>query len=104
LAALASPWLGSVALPAVLVVGVGGVGRDPVVGAGRGGGGAAGGFIAAVGGHRHGAVAGDRGALAFLVVVERPADRAARLCAEQAGQRGLLLDCRDGPAPGPVLS
>src|SRR5262249_56011783 len=52
--------LGFAAALGFLVVGVGGVGRDPVVGAGCGRGGAAGGFIAAVGGHRHGARSGER--------------------------------------------
>src|SRR5207302_1622081 len=44
------------------VVGVAGVGGHPVVGAGRRGAGAVEGFIAAVGGHRDGAVGGDEAA------------------------------------------
>src|SRR3989442_974624 len=76
------------------VVGVAGVGGDRVVGAGFGVG-AGGRRVVAVGAHRHGAVGGHHaafGGLAFLVVVELPADLPARFGAEQAGGLGLVLE------------
>src|SRR5437667_25412 len=87
------------------VVGVAGVGGDPVVGAGFGAG-AGGRVVVAVGAHRHGAVAGHHaafGGLAFLVVVELPADLPARFGAEQAGDRGLVLEAGADRAGGRVL-
>src|SRR5205823_1022929 len=88
------------------VVGVAGVGGHPVVGARRRGAGAVGGFIAAVGRHRHGAVAGDQAAFgrrAALVVIELEGDRAAHVFAEGAGQRGLVLEGVTDGARGGVL-
>src|SRR5205807_1969551 len=76
------------------VVGVAGVGGDPVVGAGFGAG-AGGRRVVAVDVHRRRAVGGQHvafGGLAFLVVVELPADMPARFGAEQAGDRGLVLE------------
>src|SRR5207245_1688810 len=87
------------------VVGVAGVGGDPVVGAGFGAG-AGGRRVVAVGAHRHGAVGGHHaafGGLAFLVVVELPADLPARFGAEQAGDRGLVLEGGADRAGGRVL-
>src|SRR2546429_159799 len=67
------------------VVGVAGVGGHPVVGARRRRAGAVEAFILAVGTHGHGAVAGDRGAFAAVVVIELEGDRAAHVFAEGAG-------------------
>src|SRR3989442_2700219 len=55
-------------------------------------------FRSAVGGH-HAAFGG----LAFLVVVELPADLPARFGAEQAGDRGLVLEAGADRAGGRVL-
>src|SRR5439155_1693498 len=88
------------------VVGVAGVGGHPVVGAGRRGAGAVGGFIAAVGGHREGGGAGWRagvGGRAALVVVELEGDRAAHVLAEGAAQRGLVLEGGADGARGGAL-
>src|SRR5205823_218720 len=74
------------------VVGVAGVGGHPEVGARRGRAGAARAFVFAVGRHGHGAVAGDRGAFAAVVVIELEGDRAAHVFAEGAGQLGLVLE------------
>src|SRR5439155_643105 len=90
----------STATPRFLVVGVAGVGAR------RRGAGAVGGFIAAVGRHRHGAVAGDQAAFgrrAALVVIELEGDRAAHVFAEGAGQRGLVLEGVTDGARGGVL-
>src|SRR5205807_2142131 len=74
------------------VVVVAGVGGDPVVGADRAERRALGRFVGRVAvGHRD-RVFGRRRALAFFVFVELPGDRAAGGRAEQAGDRGLVLD------------
>src|SRR5205085_1252929 len=86
------------------VVVVAGVAGHPVVGAGGGGAGGVGGFVvaAAVDGER--ALGGDQAAfraLAFVVGVELPGERAGGVFAEQAGERGLVLEgVADGSGGG----
>src|SRR5437764_2033611 len=88
------------------VVGVAGVAGDPVVGAGLGGARACGGHVVAVAGHVGGDVVGDlagSGHRGVFVVVELPADFAARVRAEQARQGGLVLDGRADDGGGRFL-
>src|SRR4029077_5802242 len=83
------------------VVRVTGVGGDPVVGADGADRRALGRFVAAVALVHRGRVFGRRRALAFLVVVELPRDRAFGGRAEQARDRGLVLeDAAARPARG----
>src|SRR5205807_1166976 len=73
----------------------------PVVGARRRRAGAVGAFVFAVGRHGHGAVAGDRGAFAAVVVIELEGDRAAHVFAEGAGELALVLEAgADGALSG----
>jgi len=83
------------------VVGVAGVAGDPVVGGGLGRARAGRRRVVAVLGDRHRAVGGDRAAFALGVVIELPGDLAPGVGAEQAAQRGLVLeDVADGAVVG----
>src|SRR5205823_1860863 len=83
------------------VVGGAGVGREREECGRRRRAGAVGAFVFAVGAHGHGAVAGDRGAFAAVVVIELEGDRAALVFAEGAGQLGLVLEAgADGALSG----
>src|SRR5438132_1091522 len=89
-----------------LVVVVAGVAGHPVVGAGGRGARAVGRFVGARAVDRDRAVGGDQaafGALAFVVRVELPGDRAAGVFAEQAGERGLVLEGVADGARGGLL-
>src|SRR5207248_1722908 len=88
------------------VVSVGSEARGAGVGAGLGGARGCGGHVVAVAGHVGGAVFGDHAAAgrrAVFVVVELPADFAARVRAEQARQGGLVLDGRADDGGGRFL-
>src|SRR5204863_30553 len=90
--------LGGAAARDFIVVGVAAVGSHPVVGA-RGRRRRAGRrAVVPVATHRHRAIGGDRASFAFAVVVQLPADRPARLGAEQTAQRGLVLERRTDDA------
>src|SRR5262249_14601814 len=82
---------------------VAGVGVAAVVGAGGGALSLLGALPVSVGAHAHGAVAGQRFAFALGVVVELPAEGAAGVFAEQAGERGLVLEGLPDGAGGGVL-
>src|SRR5262249_35772177 len=85
------------------VVVVAGVGGDPVVGAGGGDRGALVRLFPAGRSSDLGSVAGQRFAFALGVVVELPAEGAAGVFAEQAGERGLVLEGLPDGAGGGVL-
>src|SRR5205823_5224878 len=85
------------------VVGGAGVGREREECGRRRRAGAVGAFVFAVGRHGHGAVAGDRGAFAAVVVIELEGDRAAHVFAEGGSQLGLVLEAGADGAGGGVL-